>query len=301
MKLMPTKHQRCAHDRKLLVPYDIIGYIRQKLEARNLMTFPHYRPILYTLQQRKSLCSPCQFHQLEYISQFSTDNIAANCQLEMLGSLVASISQQSQQLKRLVRSWTLITKTQKLAFGWHRHKLLCDTSSRNLQPFLPDPFPQQAFDSVHNLWHPGIKATTHHYVWLGICSDSCSWDHWCGACKLSKVDLHIHGPFGDFPVAIGGLMHAHVNIVNHFLTSDVQQYLLPIIEYFTLWPGATPISYISADTVALAFVSKWTDHYALLFHIPKGCERKFEFQLFKKLSKFFGTHHHHPAPKDTVQ
>ncbi|XP_049950374.1 uncharacterized protein LOC126457788 [Schistocerca serialis cubense] len=232
MKLMPTKHQRCAYDRKLLVPYDVIGYIRQKLEARNLMTFPHYRPILHTLQQRKSLCSPCQFHQLEYICQFSTDNIAANCQLEVQGSLVASISQQSQQLKMLVWSWTLITKTKKLAFGWHIHKLLCDISNRNLQPFLPDPFPQQDFDSVHNLW-----------------------DHCCGACKLSKVDLHVHAPFGDFPVATGGLMHAYVNIVNHFLTSDVQQYLLPIIEYFTLWPGATPISYTSADTVALAFVT----------------------------------------------
>ncbi|XP_049798837.1 uncharacterized protein LOC126233714 [Schistocerca nitens] len=149
----------------------------------------------------------------------------------------------------------------------------------------------------------GIKATTriHHYVWLGISSDCCSWDHCCGACKLSTVDLHIHAPVGDFPLATGRLMHAHVNIVNHFLTSDVQQYLLPLIEYFTHCPGATLISYNSADTVALAFVSKWTDHYAFLFHITKGCERKFEFQLLKKLAKFFGTHHHHPAQNDMLQ
>jgi hypothetical protein len=50
------------------------------------------------------------------------------------------------------------------------------------------------FQSVHNLWHPGTKATAklvaQRFVWPGIQKDCRTWAWACQVCQRSKVHRH---------------------------------------------------------------------------------------------------------------
>ncbi|XP_046684789.1 uncharacterized protein LOC124370545 [Homalodisca vitripennis] len=53
--------------------------------------------------------------------------------------------------------------------------LFCDTSNPSLRPFVPAPLRRLVFDSLHNLSHPGIKASarliSQRFVWPNIQRD----------------------------------------------------------------------------------------------------------------------------------
>ena len=53
--------------------------------------------------------------------------------------------------------------------------LLYDTSTGTPRPYVPQQFRHKVFESLHNLSHPGIRATQHlvtaRYFWPGMNSD----------------------------------------------------------------------------------------------------------------------------------
>ncbi|GFU11163.1 pol polyprotein [Nephila pilipes] len=77
-----------------------------------------------------------------------------------------------------------------------------DSSTKKKRPYIPESFRKIVFNSVHNLAHPGIKATTKllksKFVWPSINKDARTWTRSCLKCQKSKVTRHVQSPFQQY-------------------------------------------------------------------------------------------------------
>jgi hypothetical protein len=101
--------------------------------------------------------------------------------------------------------------------------IYCDTSAGTLRPYIPAPLWLQAFQSVHDVSHPGTKATgklvAERFVWPGVQKDCCNWARACQSYQRSKVSCHRVTPLGDFTPPAARLMHVHTDLVRPLPTS----------------------------------------------------------------------------------
>ncbi len=127
--------------------------------------------------------SPRQIHQLNFISEFTTEihhidgakNIVADalsriCSVKYPDALdfaaLAAAQNSDPELEKLLKDEDSSLKFHKLQLPH------CDTSTTNIRPFIPASFRPLIFNSVHNLAHPGVKATvkliTDRLIWPGM-------------------------------------------------------------------------------------------------------------------------------------
>ncbi|GBM43533.1 hypothetical protein AVEN_96194-1 [Araneus ventricosus] len=74
-KLTTEESSYSTYDHELLAAYSTIRHIRDMLEARQFTVFTDHKPLTYAFRQKNDQCSPSQMHQMDFISQFTT-NIA---------------------------------------------------------------------------------------------------------------------------------------------------------------------------------------------------------------------------------
>ena len=185
--------------------------------------------------------------------------------------------------------------------------LFCDTSTGIPRPFVPAALRKIVFDSLHSLSHPGVRATKHllitRYVWPKMHSDITHWTKACPQCQRAKVTRHINAPIMSFKPPDTRFHVVHIDIVGPLPPSQGYQYLLTCIDRFTHWPEAFPLTDITAESVARAFVLGWIAR----FGIPSTViTRQFESNLWSQLSHLFGIHRqrttaYHPAANGTVE
>ena len=136
--------------------------------------------------------------------------------------------------------------------------ILCDISTGVPRPFIPSKFCRTLFDSLHSLSHPSIHATlkliTDRYVWPNINSDIRKWAQSCLSCQQSKVQRHTRAPLATFATPDARFNEVHIDIVGPLPPAQGFTYILTCINRFTCWLGAIPITNITAQTVAHAFI-----------------------------------------------
>ncbi len=104
----------------------------------------------------------------------------------------------------------------------HGSPLLVDTSSGVFRPLVPAAFCQPIFDAIHNLAHPGIRATkrliSSRFVLLCLASQVAAWCKDCQQCQWAKVSSqpaalpsHIANPTQRFS-------HIHIDLVGPLQT-----------------------------------------------------------------------------------
>ena len=140
-------------------------------------------------------------------------------------------------------------------------QLLCETSTGKPRPYVPETFRRTVFNSLHNISHPGIRASrqliTSRFYWPGMNVDISKWARSCLQCKRAKIRRHTVTPLATFNTPDVRFDPVHIDLVGPLTTSQGYTYLLTCVDRFTRWPEAIPISDNTADTVAQAFVNGW--------------------------------------------
>ena len=327
-QLKPAESRYSTFDRELLAVYLAIKHFRYFLEGRPFHILTDHKPLTYALMSRPEQHSPRQVRHLDYISQFTSDirhvkgedNTAADA-LSRLSAIkvdssvtvdfeaIAQAQQDDKELRELHASPSSLV-LQPVPIPTSNATIVCDVSTGVPRPYIPADFRRTVFDALHSLSHPGIRATRRllisRYVWPGINKDVVQWTRTCQQCQCCKVQRHTVTPFSTFATPDARFDVIHIDIVGPLPPAEGYSYLLTCVDRFTRWPEAIPISAITADTVAKAFVSGWISRFGVPSTVTTDRGRQFESALWRELMQLIGstrcrTTAYHPCANGLVE
>jgi transposase InsO family protein len=321
-KLTTKQAEWPAFYRELLGIYEAVKHFRYAIEAHTFTIYTDHKPLTYAFQQRVDKLPPVQSNQLQFISQFTTDirhiagtdNIVADAMSRIAAIRTDDLTdlakaQSTQEIEEIMEGTTsLIIK--RIQIPGTETRLYCDVSLQTPRPFVPTSLRRKIFNSIHNLSHPGTKASTKlvasRYVWPNIKKDCQTWARSCEKCQRAKVHKHTRTPLGDFQTPTARFQHIHIDIVGPLPPAENMSYLLTIVDRFSRWPEAIPMPDITANTTVKSLMSGWIARFGCPQTITTDRGRQFESELFKELSQYCGFQHskttsYHPQANGLVE
>jgi len=144
------------------------------LEARTFAVFTDHKPLIFAFRQKPEKSTPRQFRHLDFIGQFTTDirhvsgegNVVADAlsrveevQTPMDYVALARAQSDDEELEKFLQGEAGL-RLEKIRIPGAGVEVYCDKATSTPKPFLTKPFRRAAFDLVHGLAHPGIRATS---------------------------------------------------------------------------------------------------------------------------------------------
>lgn len=329
--LKPAETRYSTFDRELLAVYLAIKHFRYFLEGHLFHVLTDHNPLTHALHARLDRHSPRQARHLDYISQFTSsirhipgsENVVADAlsRIEINALLsgqppvldftaMAKAQAVDPQIRALQSSPSTSLIVEAIPLPDSSDAILCDTSTGSQRPLVPLNCRRIVFDSLHGLSHPGIRATqrliTARYVWPSINADVRRWTRSCIKCQRAKVQRHTVAPLSPFPTPDARFDTVHIDLVGPLPPSRGFTYLLTCVDRFTRWPEAFPITAITAEVVAQAFISGWIARFGVPSTIVTDRGRQFESNLWKALMTLLGskrarTTSYHPQSNGMVE
>ncbi|GFT32760.1 transposon Tf2-6 polyprotein [Trichonephila clavipes] len=307
-KLSATEKKYSTFDRELLSIYLSVKHFRHMLEGRDVIIYTNHKPLVFAFTRKHDNSTPRQIRYLEFISKFTTDicyiarsdNVVADTfsrisQIDLLNSNDYSrlSEDQSSDLERqsLMGSATGL-ELRPMYFAHSDKPFYCDVSMGTVRPYVTKQFRRQIFNQLHNLSHPGVKATqkliSSRFVWKNLNRDCALWCKSCTQCQRSKVSRHTKSPVGTFPLPSARFWNVHIDVVGPLSPVRGMSYLLTCVDRFTRWPEVFPIPDQTADTIARTFLLGWINRFGVPERITSDRGTNFQSNLFSSLSKFLG-------------
>ena len=109
------------------------------------------------------------------------------------------------------------------------------------------------------------------------------------ACQRAKVSQHTVAPLMPLPMPPKRFDSLHVDLVGPLPESQGFTYLLTIVDRFTRWPEAIPVTDISAATCARAFLYHWISRHGVPSTLTSDRGRQFVSDLWTKTPSLLGT------------
>ena len=330
-KLKPAETRYSAFDRELLAVYLAIKHFRHLVEGQQFYVLTDHKPLVYALSSRSDRASPRQVRHLDYILQFTSDirhirgvdNTVADAlsrvdvatlSRDELSTVdfkeMAAAQQDDPDLLRAQSSSSSSLDLKPMPLPTTDGTIICDLSTGVPRPFVPVNFCRCIFEALHSLSHPGIRATqrlvTTRYVWPSINADVRNWARTCLQCQQSKIQHHTITPLATFATPGVRFDTIHVDIVGPLPPSRQYTYLLTIVDRFTRWPEAIPITDITAETVARALITGWVARFGIPSTITTDRGAQFQSALWAQLMTLLGVHRirttsYHPIANGMVE
>uniref|UniRef100_A0A674MZJ6 Gypsy retrotransposon integrase-like protein 1 n=1 Tax=Takifugu rubripes TaxID=31033 RepID=A0A674MZJ6_TAKRU len=312
-QLRPNERKYSTFDRELLGLYLAIRHFRPLLEGRSFTAFVDHKPLTFAMAKTAEPWSARQQRHLSYISEFTTDikhlagktNVVADCLSRAVTGAVhvgldygqMAVDQTTDSDVQALKSAATGLQLREVPFGSTGVTLLCDVSTGQLRPVVPTVWRRRVFDSVHNLSHPGRKASQRlvaaKFVWHGLRKDVRDWAAMCVACQRSKVQCHARAPLAPFPVPERRFDHVHVDLVGPFPPSRGCTYLLTMVDRTTRWPEAVPLQSATSAEVARAFIGTWVARFGPPADISSDRGSQFTSELWTSVGESLGVKLHH--------
>lgn len=263
---------------------------------------------------------------LQYISEICTDvrhisgptNVVADALSRNPVNETTSVTDLTTRIARAQRDAGMIRDP--LDTTWPDHWKTCridqqevvvDTRASLPRPVVPPEMTQTVFASLHNMSHPGIKATrkliSGLYVWPTMSRDITEWVRTCAQCQAAKVTTHTKTAFRHFDRPPSSkFADLHVDLVGPLPPSQGYRYLLTVVDRFSRWAEAFPITNIEAATCAETLVHGWVQRYGVPVSIVTDRGRQFTSSLWDELMELLGIAHmnttaYHPQANGMVE
>jgi len=302
-------------DRELLAIYLAVRHFRHFLVGREFHIVTDHKPITFALNKIDSGYSSRQMRHLSYISEFTADlrylrgvdNLVADALSRQAFSATAVEEDILTRIAQQQQEWTEL----KEAFNQHPPieyikearlpvsglPLLLDTRGKQSRPLVPPILRKEVIFNNHGLCHSGVKATrrlvARHYSWPNLGNDVRDVVRTCLKCQSSKVIRHQKSPLQAFPTPTARFDTIHVDIVGPLPECRGFSYLFTIVDRFTRFAQAIPISAMTAADCAEALLQGWISIFGVPRLIVTDRGRQFESALWASLMNCFGIKHQH--------
>ena len=167
--------------------------------------------------------------------------------------------------------------------------VICELSRPAPRPLVPEPLRRPIAVELHGLSHPGVKATVRlvkdRFWWPNQSKDITGWVKACLPCQRSKVHRHTRPATKFIPMPTDRFDHLHIDLVGPLPPSNGFTYLLTIVDRYTRWPEAIPVSDTTTSTIVTALLYNWVSRYGLPRLITSDRGAQFTSALWAKMSE----------------
>ena len=331
-KLQPAEMRYSTFDRELLAVYLSVKHFRHFVEGREFHILTDHRPLTFSLRAQHDQHSPRQARHLDFVAQFTTDirhirgsdNTPADALSRMDFNTIIPLDNSSISFETMAQLQATDPDLQQLIGHPDSSSLkveyvpltpagpnlACDTSTGKPRPIVPPAMRRLVFDILHSLSHPGTKATqrlvTARFVWPHIKKDIREWTKACLSCQQAKVNRHTTTSPSTFAPPSARFDAIHLDLVGPLPHSNGYTYLLTVIDRFTRWPEAFPLTDIRAETVARTFLQGWIARFGTPTTITTDRGSQFESGLWNDLMAMLGckrlrTTAYHPQANGLIE
>ena len=326
-KFNKAQQKYSTYDRELLAILGAIKHFRQLLEGSKFHVRTDHKPLQFAFTKKTDNASPRQFRCLDYISQFTTDirylageeNPVADylsrieaieLPLEFDYEKLSEFQGKDEELKKFQSSKTTACTFQTMKMGLKQSPIIFETSTQYIRPYIPKSMRREIFDQVHNLSHPGGRATfatiKQRYFWPSMSKDTKQWTRTCENCQTSKISRYVKNKPDHFQAPESRFDHVHIDVVGLLPIINGYKYILTIIDRFSRWPEAFPMKDSTASVIADKFYSGWICRFGTPKIITTDQGSQFESATLNALFKLLSiqrnrTTAYHPASNGMIE
>jgi hypothetical protein len=130
-------------------------------------------------------------------------------------------------------------------------------------------------------------------IWKGMQKQTGAWAKQCVSCQSSKIQTHVQAPLEKIVIPQRRFDHIHVDLVGPLPPSNGFTYLFSVIDRFSRWPEAIPLSDITASSWAQVLILHWISHFGIPVDMSSDRGIQFTLRLSSAFAQLLGTQLHH--------